>query len=348
MRPDLFCYVMTVAGSGLAYVIAVYCTYRLGEVMRLPMPARLVLTASLALSTFALCYTRHVNNHIAMLGVAMPLFLALARLAVAQDCAADRWPLLWVGTLAGLAYTIDLGPGPLLLTCLAPLIWYRSRRLSAVLLFGLATLPWLLTHHALNYAIGGSWKPVNTFAEYHAWPGCPFDASNLTGGWNHTPGRFVVYLAALLFGKHGFIGHNLPLFLALAGLPLLWRRRPTETPELIVGLAWSAGTWLMFGALSTNYAGQCCSIRWFAALLAPGYFTLAVLLREFPEYRLDLMVLSVWGAVLGAIMWWYGPWIPHMVPLFWPIQGAALATWLVCRSRQTKVQVVAELHRRAA
>jgi hypothetical protein len=89
---------------------------------------------------------------------------------------------------------------------------------------------------------------------------------------------------------------------------------------------------------STNYSGQCCSIRWFVPLLAPAYFALAVLLRDRPAYRADFAILSGWGLVLTAIAWWYGPWIPHLVPGYWPIVGAALATWCGYRYWQRRQQ----------
>src|SRR5262249_34327167 len=69
-RPDLFCYALAVAASGLAYVVAVWCIYQLGWPLRLPLPSRLILTASFALATVALPYTRYVNNHILLLAVA--------------------------------------------------------------------------------------------------------------------------------------------------------------------------------------------------------------------------------------------------------------------------------------
>ena len=69
-------------------------------------------------------------------------------------------------------------------------------------------------------------------------------------------------------------------------------------------------------------------------MLAPAYFLLALLLKECPAYRKDFAVLSAWGMVLGVLMWWKGPWMQHMVPGFWPIQAAALTSWVVCRRRQ--------------
>jgi hypothetical protein len=183
----------------------------------------------------------------------------------------------------------------------------------------------------LNYAVGGVWKPVNTVPAYMAWPGSPFDAENLTGFWRHSPGKLIVYSLSLLFGKHGFIGHNLPMFLLFAAIPLLRRRWPKETPELVLSMAWCIGVWILYAAFSNNYGGACCSIRWFVPFLAPAYFWIAVFLRERPDFRTDFVILSTWGAALGIIMWWKGPWITRMVPCFWQIQAGAISSWIAWR-----------------
>src|SRR5262249_8145135 len=220
---------------------------------------------------------------------------------------------------------------PVLFACLLPLIAYRCRRSGPVAVVLAAALPWLIAHHSLNYAIGGVWKPMNAVAEYATWPGSPFSPANLTGFWRHGPFKLAVYAFALLFGKHGFVGHNVPLFLALPAVVVLLRHRAAERAETAFAAAWCGGTWLMYAAFSNNYGGACCSIRWFVPFLAPAYYVLALYLRQYPFYRWDFAVLSLWGGVLAAIMWWHGPWLSRMVPGFWPIQAAALASWLGCR-----------------
>jgi hypothetical protein len=77
---------------------------------------------------------------------------------------------------------------------------------------------------------------------------------------------------------------------------------------------------------SNNYSGQCCSVRWFVPLLAPGYYLLALFLRENPFWRPAHLILGGWGVVLGALMGSKGPWIEHMVPYYWPVQVAAFVT----------------------
>jgi hypothetical protein len=351
-RPDLFCLLMTLATSGLAYVVAVGCTFRLGRGAGLSLSWSLALAGSLALATLALPYTRHVNNHIMLLAVAAALFVGLQQLAQAARTGLVSWPLLvLLGTLAGLAYNLDLGTGPMLLVCLTALLTFRCRRRIPLAIFGLAALPWLVTHHVINYALGGTFTPMNAVPAYSLWPGCPFSAQNLTGGWNHTPGHFLVYLVSLLLGKRGFLVHDLPLLLAVPGLAvLLWaalargsRRigRPAELVELVFAGCWAAGTWLLYGALSNNSSGACCSIRWFVPLLAPGYFALAILVREYPACRRGFVVLGLWGAVMGAVMWWCGPWTQHLVPGHWFLVTAALLTWsLVYRRSREKAALL--------
>ena len=337
-RPDRFCYWMTLGSSGLAYVIAVWSIFQFGVPLRLPLPLRVALTTSFGLATVALTYSRHVNNHILLLAVAAALFLNLAWLA--EEARMRRMPwlrLIGLGTLAGLAYTIDLGAGPVLLVCTMGVVAYRCRSFRPLAVFLLAALPWVAVHHAVNYAIGGTFKPANSVPQYVQWPGSPFTVQNMTGTWNHaTIGQFITYAAALLVGKRGFLGHNLPLFLALPGIVVLARRRAPEMPEILYAACWSGGTWLAYALLSTNYSGVSASIRWFVPLLAPGYYVLAILLREHPRYRRDFLVLSAWGAVVAGLMWWKGPWMKHMVPFFWPLLVAALLSWILCQVKRRR------------
>ena len=134
-------------------------------------------------------------------------------------------------------------------------------------------------------------------------------------------------------GKKGLLLHNLPLLLGLAGAVLVLRRRPRQRPECVLALAWCAGVWLIYAAASTNASGVCCSVRWFVPLLA-GFFLLALLLRDFPEYERDLLWLSGWGAVLGAMMAWGGPWRETPRLAYWVVVGLALAGWMwIARQR---------------
>jgi hypothetical protein len=363
-NPDRFCTAMTLASSGLAYVLVVLCIYRLGRPLRLPMSLRLALTGSFALATVALPYAQHVNNHILLLAVMAALVLQVAwMLDERRTGSVSGWRLAGVGTLAGLGYTIDLGAGPVILLCTGVLIvvcqaetlprsvanqlreGIGSPGRASLLIFLLAALPWLVLHHALNYAIGGTFKPANANPEYFDWPGSPFGVRNLTGSWVHDgPLPFLVYATSMIAGKRGFVGHNLPLFLAFPAAMMLWRRHGENRRELLWALGCCGGTWLLYAATSNNSSGQCCSIRWFVPLLAPAYYLLALFLKRYPEYRIDFAILSLWGMILVVLMR-EGPWITHMVPLFWPIQAAALFSWAIrhhFRHRVTSLSVVSD------
>jgi hypothetical protein len=337
-QPGAFCRTLTLAGAGLAYVLAVMGMQRLTRSLGLRHSLGLMLCGSFALATVALPYARHVNNHILLLGVTAWLSVEVAGLA--RDTRAGRVGrarLAALGTLAGLAYTIDLGAGPVFLGCTGLLVVFRTRRWRAVVTFALAALPWLVSHHVLNYAVGGCWRPANALAEHFRWPGSPFKAQNLTGGWVHeSVARFIVYAASMLFGKRGFVEHNLPLFLLV---PLVWgwlagRRR--VRPEVLWALGCCGGTWFLYAATSNNSSGQCLSIRWFVPLLAPAYYLLALGLRAHKSRRAEFTLLSAWGVVLVALMS-EGPWSKEMVPGFWLVQAAALLSWAWLQRRGARV-----------
>jgi hypothetical protein len=326
---DAFCFWMTLGTSGSAFIVAVVCVYLTSRLQRLSLPWCVALTSSFALATVAPVYSRHVNNHILLLAVA-----SLSLSGVIHQSVRDRTgrsPLTWLaglGTLAGLAYTIDLGAGPLFLAGMFGVTAYRYRMAKQIAVFAVSALPWVLLHHALNFMIGGTIRPANAVAEFFQWPGSPFDANNLTGGWCHPSlGHFLAYAADLLVGKRGFLGHNLALCLAIPSAIGL-RRRLREMPEVLFAVSWSVGTWLLYASTSTNSSGACCSVRWFVPLLAPGYAILAIGLREIPSLRATFLGLSGWGAVLVALAWPGGPWAIRMVPMYWPVQAAAIATSL--------------------
>jgi hypothetical protein len=335
--PRLFCWWLTAGSSGLAYVIAVWCMYGIGERLGLARQQRAALAISLAASTVALAYSRSVNQHELLLAVTAMLFLVLSRIACSPSPARSSW--LAAGALAGLAYTFDQGAGPLLLACTLGLVCFRARRLGPVLLFGLAAVPAVALHHGVTWSIGGTLTPLGMTLDYLRWPGSPFDQANATGVLRHSPASFAVYAAAMLFGKKGFVLHNLPLVLLVPSIGALWWRGTRERPEIVAALCWCASTWLVYSLLSNNYSGGAVSIRWFVPLLVPAYFLLAVLVRDEPDRAAEFALLSGVGGLLAAIAWWRGPWTLRMLPLYWPIVATGLAGWIALRRRHNGVRL---------
>ncbi|MGB8352762.1 MAG: hypothetical protein WCD79_02655 [Chthoniobacteraceae bacterium] len=336
-NPELFCYLLTLVFSGGAYVVSVWCIDAMVVNLALPCIPRLLLPYSFALATIALPYTREVNNHILLLAVFSMVMLVALKYAEACSGRLISWHLAALGSLAGIGYTIDLGVGPVLVLGVVGFLAFQTRSVKVVILALLAAFPWFLLHHALNYMIGGTFKPANAVADYFLWPGSPFNAENLTGGWAHKHvAHFFVYALAMLFGKKGFIGHNLALYISIPAIVFFARNKMKDAALIYSALGMIAGTWLIYSATSNNYSGVCCSIRWFVPLLAPFYYLLAVFLKQRPGYSIDLLILFVWGLLMGILMWVKGPWMQHMVPGYWFIEAAALISWLTYRFRIQK------------
>jgi hypothetical protein len=331
-RPDVFAWAVCLLLSGTGYAVAVGCLWALGRRAGLEPGWRLAWLAAFALATVLPAYTRSANNHIAQLGAAAAACVLLCRVADARAAGRTAWgALAALGFVAGFAYNLDFGVGPPLLGAVLAAVALRTRRLWPVVACAAAAVPCVAAGHAINYAVGGDWlRPLNMHPEYLAWPGSPF-ATTMTGVLRPRPVAQFLYTLDLLFGKKGFLTHNPPLMLAAVVGPLVLNRHARNRPELVALAAWCAGGWLMYGVLSKNHGGMCVSVRWFVPFLAPGFWLLAKVLAERPQFRRDFVALAAWGAVLSASAFLVGPWWGRNVPLYWWAFGGSLVTWLVVR-----------------
>jgi hypothetical protein len=195
----------------------------------------------------------------------------------------------------------------------------------------------------VNYSVGGTLGPANRVVAYLAWPGSPFTVETATGFWSHdSVTAFAVYTLELLFGRKGFLLHNLPLLMAAVAVIPLLRQKPrvAEWPEIMFASTLTGAIWLLYAAASTNSSGVCVSIRWFVPLLAPGFYVLALHLRERPGDWRGFLALSAWGTAMGWSLWSHGPWNGRMAPLFWVWVGGALATWAVIERHQRRHRLI--------
>jgi hypothetical protein len=264
--------------------------------------------------------------------------------------------LTGLGVLAGLGYATEYAAGPLLLISATLLITWHLRvfRGQAVVLaanYLIAAAPFVILHHLLNFAIGGTILPVSMIPAYLAWPGSPLVPAVATGHWHHQGlARGMFYALELLFGKKGFLMHQPVLILALLATSVLVvreRSRLHEWPEILFCMVWSGTTWLVYAWGSHNQSGVCATIRWFVPLLAPGYYLLMISLRHLPGCYRQFLVLAASGLLISALMWWYGPWMPHMVPGYWFILAATLTAWclVMLRGGRAKVLQVSEMRK---
>ncbi len=324
-RPDLFCWLINFTGAGLPYVFAVWCMFAIGRRLGLGLKWTLLFTAFFAIGTVALPYAQQVNNHILLLAVAAWLFLVLIK------CNQDGWTvwrMFGVGALLGIGYTIDLAAGPMLCVTIGCMLLLERASRGRFALVVLAGLPWFLFHHVVNYQTGGTFGPANAVPEYLAWPGSAFDASNMTGGLKHgSLDKVAIYALDMLFGRKGILSHNLALFLPLVMLPWLITKRYPERRIFLGGLAWAAGTWLLYAATSTNQSGACCSVRWLVPLVVPGFVALAIVLRDYPSTHGDALILGIGGMMFGCCMAYCGPWFRSNIYGFWVFYVGTLVVW---------------------
>jgi hypothetical protein len=329
-RPDVFIWVITFLTSGLSYAAAVVTMWFLGQRTGLPAVWRLIWLFSFALATVLPAYTRHLNPGLPQVAAVAGLVLLLSKSAT--TVARTAWiELVSAGFLAGLTYTLDQASGGLLLLSVIVAILLRDRRSLPIVAFILGALPWVIVHHAIHFTIGHVWVPLNMIPEYLEWPGSPFDRTNMTGIARHDTMGLFLYARDLLIGNESFLLCNLPLLLAVAAGWLVLIRPGIDRIELTVLGVWCIGVWWTYSILSDNAGGACLSIRWFVPLVVPGFWLLARLLTEWRTFRIDFLVLTVWGLILSWHMWTVGPWTIVPIPHFWDVVRAALWSWGLAR-----------------
>ena len=330
-RPDLCCRVLTWSSSGLAFVLAVWGVLRLGRTAELSVRLRLELELAFAVGTIAVGYAGSVNAHIIQLAAAIWLFVGLLKLGKGQHSIRR---LIGIGTLAGVAYAADSSAGPTLLCATVMAILGTTRSVRHTIFVFVASGPWLIAHHAVNYWIGGSLAPANADPAYFHWDGSPFAAGAITGHWQHaTPIHFIRYAGDLLFGKQGFLFHNMPILIAVVWAWPILQQAKRERWILLASLFWCVSTWLLAAASSTNRSGQCLSVRWFLPLLATGFVYLAILLRDRPDLIPEFRLAAIWGVPMAMLSAIYGLWIPHMVPGYWLFVAGFLISWSILKWR---------------
>jgi hypothetical protein len=329
--PRAFCYWMTLTTSGLAYVVAAWCIYRVGCSIALPPRAALLLAASFGLATLAPAYARQVNASIVLLATAAALLLVLLLGSEGGRPLSTGWTMV-AGTCAGFGYSTDPGSGMLLFAFVALWVFHNSGlRISALVAYGVGALPWLVGHHALSYMIGGTLKPMGLVPEYFRWPGSPFSEKNLTGvGPGHPSlGAFLAYAARFLFGNKGFLYHDPELFLAIFAFFGLVRTAREARPLLLAFGSWAVGTWLLYAIQSKDYSGYAVSIRWMVPTLVAGYLVIAVRIRESRGALRDFLLLSLFGLPIAASDWLIGTWTDSHIRGFHAWIALALSCWLL-------------------
>jgi hypothetical protein len=314
--PHVFVYMLTVMSAGLAYVVGVLCIWFLALRIGLSANTAFLITLSFGLATIAPVYSREVNNHIMQLGVVAGIFLLVN--------SKQKYTAV-LGLLVGMAYTLDLGIGPVLVLSTLIYVCIKWSNLTSPAVCALGMLPFMALHHWLNYRIGGTFGPANANTQFFDYPGSAFSAENMTGVWAHDSVWGVIqYGAGLLLGPHGFLLYNLPLLLIPLGAASAWRAFPDQRAELVFATLLGGGSWVLYAIGSNNYSGLASSIRWFVPLLVPAYFVLMLTLKARPGLLEQFKILTQFGVILTAVLFWVGPWRNPSLLVFWVIVTLSL------------------------
>jgi hypothetical protein len=326
-QPHAFVYLMTVTSTGLAYVISVVCIWFMARRIGLPEDTSFLVTLSFGLATLAPVYSRQVNSQMLALGIVAAIFLLIT--------SRQKRPVL-LGLLVGMTYAIDMGLGPVLIIAALIYCCLKWRDLKSPMLCVLGMLPFALLHHWFNYGIGGTIGPAGANAAYFTYPGSAFSAENMTGVLFRGSLRDLIeWSLGLLVGPRGFLLYNLPLLLLPFGAWGAWQKFPERRPELLFALLLCGGTWTLYSIAATT-TGLSASIRWFVPLLAPAFFGLAVMLAARPGLLDQFKVLTEFGALLTAVLFWTGPWRNPDPTVFLVLLTLGLAAfgWSLWRRRQ--------------
>jgi hypothetical protein len=117
---------------------------------------------------------------------------------------------------------------------------------------------------------------------------------------------------------------------------------PERRAELLFAALICVGTWTLY-SIAAKTTGLSASIRWFVPLLAPAFFGLTVILQARPSLFDQFKVLTQFGALLTAVVFWAGPWRNPDPTQFLVLLtlGLAAFAWSLWQRRPAAVNVPA-------
>ena len=274
--------------GGLFHVVFLIFFYRLCLVL---MSRHLAIIGSLAAAAFAFLgvgYATSLNNHSTGAALVIVGLYYAVRVRV-EDRVKDRH---WVfsGLALGFASAIDL-PSAIFLPLTGIYLGTHNWR-KALLLFGAATLPGIVTQVSLNYSITDSWKPpyinraLKDFPEFH-WK------SGRRSGIDALKEPKHIYAFNMFFGHHGLFSMTpLTAIGAYELLRKLWHRE-----RLREGLLIGVGTFVIVNFYlwrTRNYGGWCVGMRHLVPImpLLLLYFGLWLDRVRINNYRWTVVVVA--------------------------------------------------------
>jgi len=263
------------------------------------------LTVIYGLASLAFTWSSTFNNH-SLAGSS--LMIALYFYLKAKDTASNTF-LLWSGLMFGMAAAMDI-PTAVFLVGFGSLVILNNASKMAVMSFTAGSIVPLSIHLAVNYAIGGTFLPLQIKPEFFQFEGSAWSTPEALSGTTMNPLSFALpYAFWSLFGVKGFIWYN-PLLLLI--LPVMYRRLRSGVrfqQETLIILAGTLILMTYYFLYSSNYGGWSYSIRWFIPPLSLMMFYLFDLgdwfLESGKRYALGgLLIISVVIASIGIINPW--------------------------------------------
>ncbi len=260
----------------------------------IPIDRRLadLLTLGFGFGSLLFTYGVTFNNH----SVAAALLTGCFALAILENPDGKRvkFTRALAGFLAGLAATIDLPPGALLLAGIAAWQTVKFRKLPLPFLAG--ALPPLLLHCLLQSAVTGSPLPAEMYPKAFEYPGSYWMTA--AGAWKETVPRWQFGLE-FLFGHQGWFTITPVLFFLPVGLAFVLARRTDPlwpAAALIAGMVLVLVVYYVWGVRRTDFAGQSFGTRHMLAITPLCFFFAIVGLQRLHRRAVTIVFLALIAA----------------------------------------------------
>jgi len=272
-----------------------------------PLDRRLadLLTLAFGFGSLLFVYGGTFNNH----SVAAAAITGCFALTILERPETRRVGLrrAFAGFLAGLAATVDLPPGALVLAGIA--LWQTIRLRNLPWAFLVGALPPLLLHCGLQSMVTGSPLPAEMYPKAFEYPGSYWTTA--AGAWKETVPRWQFGLE-FVFGHQGWITIMPALVFFPIGLAWVLARRsdPFRPAALLVAVMSSILlVYYVWGVRRTDFAGQSFGTRHMLAITPICYFFAVIALTRIHRRLVTGVFLGL--LLMGSIYTFAGvgdPW----------------------------------------
>lgn len=319
---NLAYYLITLLTVKLFWLLGLVAFFKALGFTGLTIGRRLWVTVALGVGTLVFSWTALFNNHsLAASWVAIAFFFLLR----AKNGGPVGTNLFLSGLFFGLAGSSDVPTMAFPVAfALHIVLDPRLRRATWVYVLGLVLA--ISPAMAVNYAISGSFVPVQVVPAYFLWPGSPWTAETLSGTGVNSGSFLASYTFDVLLGERGFLLYNPFSFLVLPLMVREFAQRLRFASEALLVFLMSLVIVAYYCLATNNFGGDSYSIRWFVPMLPLWMFFLHPLLLGSERWRWAVFCVLLAVSFPVALV---GTWNPFnylnegQVPFFANIDFAA-------------------------